>query len=81
MGLKKVKFEDAIKELEDLIGDLENGELTLDQALEAFQRGIELSRICANQLDGAEQKIDLLLKEKDGNITLKPVDFDNCDRE
>jgi len=81
VGLKKVKFEDAIKELEDLIGDLENGELTLDQALEAFQRGIELSRICANQLDGAEQKIDLLLKEKDGNITLKPVDFDNCDRE
>ena len=81
MGLKKVKFEDAIRELEVLIGDLENGELTLDQALEAFQKGIELSRICAKQLDGAEQKIDLLLKEKDGNITLKPIDFDNADRE
>lgn len=73
MAAKKqdIDFEAAITELEDIVKELERGNLKLDKALEVFQRGIELSRLCSAQLAEAERKIDLLVKGNDGNISMK----------
>jgi len=53
-------FEDALSELETLVDTLEEGELTLDQSLAAFERGIKLTRTCQKALDEAEQKVRIL---------------------
>ena len=53
-------FEDALTELESLVETLEQGDLTLDQSLAAFERGIKLTRNCQKALDEAEQKVRIL---------------------
>lgn len=68
---KDIEFEEAISQLEGIVEELEDGNLKLKQALDAFQRGIELSRICAGQLESAEKKIDLIVKGNNGNISFK----------
>lgn len=73
---KEPAFEEALKELEEIVDELESGNLTLDAALKAFSKGIELSRICSGQLEGAELQIDLLLKQKDGTMGLKALELE-----
>ena len=53
-------FEDSLTELESLVDTLERGELTLEQSLAAFERGIKLTRSCQKALDTAEQKVRIL---------------------
>ncbi|MCG6863602.1 MAG: exodeoxyribonuclease VII small subunit [Chromatiaceae bacterium] len=53
-------FEDALAELESLVDTLEKGELTLEQSLASFERGIKLTRTCQKALDEAEQKVRML---------------------
>jgi len=53
-------FEDTLTELEALVDTLEQGELTLEQSLACFERGIELTRACRKALDAAEQKVRIL---------------------
>lgn len=72
--MAEIKFEEAIKKLEKIVGDLEGGELSLDEALKKYQEGIELSRICAQRLEQAKKKIDILTKNKKGDFELKPQD-------
>jgi len=50
----ELKFEEALKKLEKIVEDLENGDLSLDEALKKYQEGIELSRICNQRLDNAK---------------------------
>ncbi|MBR5227897.1 MAG: exodeoxyribonuclease VII small subunit [Clostridia bacterium] len=54
-------FEESIKELEQTVQSLEKGDLTLEQALEAFEKGIALSKECNEKLDLAEKKINILV--------------------
>lgn len=54
-------FEQSMAELEQLVNQLEQGELPLDQALSHFERGIQLTRHCQQQLEQAEQKVKVLL--------------------
>ena len=63
-----MNFEEAIKELEQIVEKLEQGELTLEQSLDMFQRGVALSNLCAKMLDEAEQKVSILIKNKDGTV-------------
>jgi len=56
-------FEDALTELESLVDTLEQGDLTLEQSLAAFERGIKLTRTCQKALDTAEQKVRILTAE------------------
>ncbi len=53
-------FESALTELEQLVQQLENGELTLEKSLELFERGVELSRYCHTQLEAAERRLEVL---------------------
>lgn len=54
-------FEESIKELEQTVQSLEKGDLTLEQALQAFEKGINLSKECNEKLDLAEKKINILV--------------------
>jgi len=58
-------FEKALNELEGLVEKMEKGELSLEQALADFQRGIELSRSCQETLKAAEQKVQILVDQSD----------------
>ena len=67
-----VDFEASLEELEGLVERMEEGELSLEESLKAYERGIALSRACQKSLDTAEQRIQIL-SEKDG--AGEPRDF------
>lgn len=66
-------FEHALKELEALVTRMEQGDISLEDSLKHFERGIELTRACQNALKEAEQKVQILL-EKDGALVETPFD-------
>jgi exodeoxyribonuclease VII small subunit len=68
-------FETALGELEALVEKMEQGDLSLDESLKQFERGIKLTRSCQQSLRDAEQKVQILL-EKNGQETLEPFDSD-----
>jgi exodeoxyribonuclease VII small subunit len=72
--MAEMKFEDALKRLEKIVGDLEGGGLSLDEALEKYEEGIKLSKTCAKKLEAARKKVEILLKSEDGSVELR--DFD-----
>ena len=63
------KFEAALVRLEEIVQELEKGDLPLEQSLKLFEEGIKLSRICNNRLEEAERKVEILMKDKNGNVT------------
>ncbi len=58
-----LSFEEALERLEGIVDRLEQGDLELEEALSAFEKGVALTRRCAGQLDDAERRIDVLVKE------------------
>lgn len=56
-----VNFETQLEQLEDVVEQLEDGDLPLDEALKAFEKGVKLSRQCQQLLSDAEQKVTLLM--------------------
>lgn len=66
-------FEQAMQELETLVERMEKGDLTLEQSLKDFERGVALTRICQSALRDAEQKVQMLTKQA-GTETLVPFD-------
>jgi len=72
MELKVKDFESALKSLEDIVVQLEGGDLTLDRALELFEEGVKISRFCSSKLDEAERKVEILTKTTDGSLTEEP---------
>ena len=73
MELKVNDFESALKSLEDIVTQLESGDLTLDRSLELFEEGVKISRFCNTKLEEAERKVETLMKAADG--TLKEAPF------
>lgn len=72
-------FEDSITALERIVGQLQSGDLPLDRALELFEEGVALSRQCQSQLEAAERKVEILLREK-GDIRLAPFEPEKGDK-
>ena len=66
----KINFEDSLRDLENIVKQLEQGDLSLEDSLKAFESGVKLSRECNQQLEQAEQKINLLVGEEN-NLQLK----------
>lgn len=66
-------FEEGIERLEVIVDRLEQGELPLEEALQAFEEGVSLTRRCAGQLEVAERRIEELVKEGDGWLA-RPFD-------
>ena len=69
---KMASFEAGLKRLEQIVKQLENGDLALDAALKLFEEGIELSRQCQKQLEEAENKVEILIKKADGKLVARP---------
>ncbi len=61
-------FEQAIAELEGIVKNLEKGELTLDESIGFFQRGVELTKYCNKKLDEAERSITMLIEGENGIV-------------
>ncbi|MGD8557185.1 MAG: exodeoxyribonuclease VII small subunit [Chromatiales bacterium] len=57
---EEIPFEDALSELESLVETMEKGELSLEESLASFERGVALTRLCQQALKAAEQKIEIL---------------------
>lgn len=62
---KTVDFEQSLKALEELVNRMEQGDMSLEESLEAFQKGIALTRECQTRLTEAEQQVNLLIEEND----------------
>ena len=60
---KPLSFEASLADLEKVVKELESGELTLERALELFERGTALSAVCRKQLEEAESRVEILLKK------------------
>ncbi len=73
---KTPDFETALAELERLVEQMEQGDLSLDESLKQFERGVQLTRACQAALKNAEQKVQILL-EKDGQAELEPFQSDS----
>lgn len=67
-------FEQAIQRLERIVADMESAELPLEDVLKKYEEGTRLVRFCAQKLDEAEKKIELLTKKADGSVALKPFE-------
>lgn len=72
-------FEDGLHELEEVVNQLEDGDLPLEKSLELFEKGTKLSESCRKQLEAAEAKVEILLRNKDGEI--EPQPFEPADDE
>lgn len=65
---KKKTFEKAMEQLEQVVADLETGDIPLDKALKKFEEGMVLSKYCADCLDETEKKVSLLLADSQGQL-------------
>lgn len=70
---KKIDFEASLGKLEQLVDQMEEGELSLEDSLKAFEDGVKLTRECQQALVEAEQKINLLM-EKNGELVSEPYE-------
>ncbi|MBI3353700.1 MAG: exodeoxyribonuclease VII small subunit [Nitrospirota bacterium] len=73
--MKEIRFEEAIKRLEEIVNRLEAGDIPLDDSIKLFEEGVKLYQICLKRLDEAEKKVEILLKDKNGIRLLKPFEL------
>ena len=81
MSKKKAAFdfEQALSELEDLVTAMEEGDLSLEESLQAFEKGVKLTRECQSALKQAEQKVQVLLDESGATADMDSGELDNED--
>lgn len=68
---KEVKFEDSLHRLESIVEKLEGGSLSLEDSLKVYEEGMNLSQQCQKRLGEAQKKIELLVKDAEGNPETK----------
>jgi exodeoxyribonuclease VII small subunit len=73
---RKGDFEKSLVRLEEVVKRLESTELSLDEAMKLFEEGVKLSRDCQKQLEEAEGRVEILLKNADGKIEASPFEPD-----
>ena len=73
------KFEEAMKRLEEIVQDLEDGELSLEESLKVFEEGMGLVKFCSEKLEEIEQRVTKLVKESDGKYGHQSFEMDKGD--
>jgi len=68
----ELSFEQGLERLEQIVQELEKGDLALERALELFEEGMKLSVSCRKKLEEAENRVEILLKKSDGKMTAEP---------
>jgi len=80
--MAKKTFEMAMKQLEQIVQDLETGDMPLEKAIKKFEEGIQISKYCSEKLDASEKKITLLMRDSDGKkISETPFENENLGSE
>jgi len=74
--MKDIKFEDAVQRLEQIVDQLEGGDLPLEESLKVFEEGVALARRCGKYLEEAEKRIELLTKDESGLLKAEPFEWD-----
>ncbi len=74
MATREVKFEAALERLEEIVKRLEDGDLPLEESLKLFEEGVKLSRLCDERLKAAERRIEILLKDQEGKVSVLPFE-------
>jgi exodeoxyribonuclease VII small subunit len=69
----ETRFETALEELEQVVEQLESGELSLEDSLAAFEKGVGLVRFCNQKLNEVEKRIEMLVRDKEGKLELKEL--------
>jgi exodeoxyribonuclease VII small subunit len=84
--MAKKTFEMAMKQLEQIVQDLETGDMPLEKAIKKFEEGIQISKYCSEKLDESEKRITLLMRDSDGKkvfetpfITENKISKENSD--
>ena len=77
---KKIDFEASLDRLEQLVAQMEEGDLTLEESLKVFEQGVKLTRDCQQALQEAEQKVQVLMEEND-ELIAEPFAADDLDKE
>ena len=67
-----MKFEQAMKRLEEIVAKMEGGDLPLDETLKLFEEGVGLTRMLNKQLEEAERKVEVLMKDESGKLKAEP---------
>ncbi len=67
-------FEQSLNDLERIVKQLEEGDLPLEESLKLFEEGVKLSRECRERLTTAERRIQVLMKDANGNLGLQPME-------
>ena len=70
-----LSFEDALKELEGIVQQLERGQVKLDEAISAYERGAMLKRHCEQKLAEAKMKVEKIVFQADGSVSTQPADL------
>jgi len=70
--MAKKTFELAMKQLEQIVQDLESGDMPLEKAIKKFEEGIQLSKYCTEKLDESEKRITILMQDAAGNVSDMP---------
>ena len=70
--MENIKFEKALEKLERIVAELEDGDLPLEEALQKYEEGIKLSKVCGKKLSEVEKKVELLMKKGDGHFETEP---------
>ena len=65
---EELTFEAGLKRLEEVLDSLEHGDLALEEAMRAFEEGVQLVRFCHKKLDEVEKRVELLLKDDAGKV-------------
>jgi exodeoxyribonuclease VII small subunit len=71
---KEIEFESALKKLETIVENLENGELSLDAALKQYEEGVKMADICSKRLNDAQKKVEVLMKTSGGKLKAAPYE-------
>ena len=65
-------FEESLKKLEGIVAQLERGDLALEDSLKLFEEGMALSAACKQEIEAAEGKVQILIKQRDGSLRADP---------
>ena len=76
-GSPAFPFEDSLKQLEGLVERLEEGEISLEESLQDFERGVALVRALRERLDQAQQRVDKIMEQEDGETAAQPISLDD----
>lgn len=80
MAGKTKKFEDELKDLETIVTQIDSGELTLEESITAFERGVALVKALNSKLDEVERKVEMLTRSAGGELRTAPFEDSSDDR-